>query len=74
MSGLGDPGQEIATSRVTVQVGALQHRAAQVTAQQGGNHVVQFVLDQAVPPGSQILTINVDGRVSAGFTLPVRAN
>lgn len=74
VSGLGDPGQEIATSRVTVQVGALQHRATQVTAQQGGNHVVQLVLDQAVPPGSQILTINVDGRVSAGFTLPVRAN
>ncbi|MBL8294724.1 MAG: matrixin family metalloprotease [Bryobacterales bacterium] len=74
VSGLGDPGQEIATSRVTVQVGALQHRAAQVTAQQGGNHVVQFILDQGVPPGSQILTVNVDGRVSAGFTLPVRAN
>jgi uncharacterized protein (TIGR03437 family) len=74
VSGLGDPGQEIATSRVNVQVGALQHRAAQVTAQPGGNHVVQFVLDQAVPPGSQILTVNVDGRVSAGFTLPIRAN
>lgn len=74
VAGLADPGQEVASSRVTVQVGALQHRSAQVTAQQGGIHLVQFVLHEAVPAGSQILTVNVDGRVSGGFTLPVRAN
>lgn len=74
VTGLGDLGQEIASSRVTVQVGTVAHRAAQVTAQPGGSHVVQFVLDAAVPPGSHPLTVSIDGRASAGFTLPVRAN
>lgn len=74
VAGLGEPGQDIASSRVTVQVGTVGHRAAQVTAQPGGNHVVQFVLDAAVPPGSHTMTVSIDGRASAGFTLPVRAN
>jgi hypothetical protein len=74
VAGLAEPGQEIAPSRVTVQVGGAQHPAAQVAAQPSGTHLVQFVLDPTTAAGTLPLAVAIDGRLSAPVSLPVRLN
>lgn len=73
VTGAAENDAEIAASRVRVSVGGVSHNAVQVNPA-NGTHVIQFVLDAAVAPGAQTLTLSVDGRLSAPFALPVRTN
>jgi uncharacterized protein (TIGR03437 family) len=69
--GLGDAGEEVASSRVRVTVSVFAQQVLIVTPI-NGTHQVQFMLDPATGAGPQTLVISVDGRESAGFSLPVR--
>lgn len=73
VSGLAEAGAEVSASRVSVMVGIARHSAVQVTSSNGG-HQVMFQLDPGIGSGPQTLTVAVDGRVSAPFSFPVRAN
>lgn len=71
VSGLSDG--EVSPSRVTVNVGIARHAAVQVSGS-NGLHQVLFQLDSGIGTGPQTLTVSIEGRVSAPFNFPVRAN
>ncbi|MEZ5352001.1 MAG: IPT/TIG domain-containing protein [Bryobacteraceae bacterium] len=73
VAGLADPGTEVATGAVFVNVAAILHPAVSIAAL-NGQHVVQFVLDRSIPAGPQTVSITVDGRTSEPAPLPVRRN
>jgi hypothetical protein len=68
--GLADPGAEIDSSRVVINVGDVEHIAAIVTPS-GGGHKVEFVLDAGIAGGNLPLTVLIDGRPSGTVILPV---
>ena len=73
VTGLGDPGSDVAAARVQVIVGIALHNAVQVTPS-NGSHLVQFVLDPGMGAGTQPLSVSIDGRISPQVPFPVRAN
>ena len=73
VTGLGAAGEDIPAARVRVLVAIFSHPAVMVTSHNGG-HQVQFVLDPTTGPGSQSVSVSIDGRGSEPVALPVRAN
>ncbi|HET8547275.1 MAG TPA: hypothetical protein VFL57_04690, partial [Bryobacteraceae bacterium] len=70
VSGLAEANATIAPNRVTVGLGSMQFAPSQVLAT-ANSHVVLFVTPSGVT-GTVPLTIAIDGRSSAAFTLSVR--
>jgi hypothetical protein len=71
---LGDPGAVIAPSRVKVVVAGVEHEVEQVIADgpPSPTHQVVFTLGWPVPSGSQPMTVTIDKRVSAVYSLTVK--
>jgi uncharacterized protein (TIGR03437 family) len=72
VTGLGDAGAEVASDRVVVNVGGVDHKPiGAITASDDAPelHKIQIVLSADVPGGPQPLTVSIDGRTSAPYSL-----
>jgi len=70
VSGLGD---SVSASRVVVNIGGVEHTPQSVQSS-NASHQVSLQLSNAVPNGVAPVTVAIDGRVSAVFSLIVRAS
>jgi hypothetical protein len=71
VSNLADPNSAVAASRVKINFCGTQFPAAQVLVSNGG-HAVTFVAPGVNASDNLPLTISIDGRSSAAFSLAVR--
>jgi uncharacterized protein (TIGR03437 family) len=74
VSGLAEPGSQVAVGRVRVIVAGIDHQALAIApaGMPPNAHQVLFSLSTSVPAGQQTLTVTIDGRSSWPFPLPVR--
>jgi len=72
VSGAGDLGGEVSSSRIRVQVNGVSLPVYQVGLNSDGNYTVQVQLDAALAPGTHMMTVAVDSRVSPVQSLPVQ--
>lgn len=74
VSNLGDNGAAVAVNRVTINVGGVDHAPSAIAPLNGaGGHQVTFTLSGSVANGAMATTVAIDGRVSAPWTMQVRA-
>jgi uncharacterized protein (TIGR03437 family) len=71
LTGFADANAVIYPSQVTVNVGGVNHQAFDVIPVGGGTFEVRFLLSRLVQPGSQPVTVYLDGRSSLGGTISV---
>jgi uncharacterized protein (TIGR03437 family) len=75
VSGLADAGATVAESRLHVSVGGIDHTLggpALPTPDAPGQHQILIVLSGLVPAGPQPLTVSIDYRTSAPYTIAVQ--
>jgi len=70
VAGLGDG---VSASRVVVNIGGIEHTPQSVQSA-NGFHQVSVLLSNSVPNGTVPVTVAIDGRASAAFSLVVRAS
>lgn len=76
VSGLADAAATVAATRLRVTVGGVDHQPiapAQPAANSPGQHQMQILLSEQVPAGQVPLTVTIDYRTSAPYTIPVQA-
>lgn len=72
VTGLADPGANIAPGRVHVTVGGVDSAAAVITQLSDTTYQVQFTLDSAVAAGEKVaVTVSIDGKTSLPAYIPV---
>ncbi len=73
VSNLAEAGASVASSRVNVTIGGIDHSVTQVApaGNPAGAHQVHLYLGP-LPSGVHPLTVTIDGRTSAAYPLPVR--
>ena len=72
VAGTGDLGGEVALSRLKVQVNGQLLAVLLAGQNTDGTYSVQVQLDPVLAPGTHMLTVAVDARVSPVLSLPVR--
>jgi uncharacterized protein (TIGR03437 family) len=74
VSGLVENGGPVASNRVTVKIGGVDHAPIEITAgPQSGQHQIAVTLAQTVAAGALVpLYVWMDGRLSAPYLIPVR--